>query len=801
MAYAILGTKFRAWNNDGTPLAFGKVYTYATGTNTPKTTYTAEGAETANANPVILNSAGYADICLDGSYKIVIKDADEVEIETTDPVTAGGGEEWVDCMTATYLSPTSFKISGNVTDRFDVGRRVRIDSNTTSYAYASIISSSYGASETTVVVGSSSVTTGIVSVCTSIVGSTGLPKLDFSSIAEMQAYTGMYDGQSKYLSAGGRSGQFIWTLGDFSAEVAVDSSQGVYVESDSVAATVGVWKLKFDTLWLEYFGCVGDDSTVNTSGIQSALNTAKMLGIGEVYHGAGTFVTGQVEFPDENMVIIGVGRPLNQQQSGQSGFRAASKGLDLFVLESGASVSANVGFKNTNLRGFDDTDTEANLFYNDGSTIVYGLVIDNVGFSDCAWGWFIPNSFADKVRHSHGWNCHTGIGFCSDAVSTVFENPRIGKCPAGTNYTITSITQANPAVVTAAGHDLLNGHIVWLQDVVGMTDVNDRPFVVSGVSGDTFELQGVDSTGYSAYTSGGSCNRTSVGYWMRSEFGLVLGSDTAAETSGRGSFCFVVGESPEFNLTTPGAFLTAHVHFNTTHMEGTDGGFLFVASGSNATGKDCHFITSATPLPRAVYFEYLNDISRWDNCLFASKSGGSYTWDFEVDARDGAKSKLLITPYSIDRIPTVSSGGNNLVSYDVGNYGFRSRVGSAIPIASATETKLVFSSELFDTNSINNTSTGDMTVSVDGIYSISGSVFFDTTVDGAVFEARIKVNGTEADRFRVIGADIDGATVSVSCSAIGLSAGDVVTVHAFQNSGGSIDVASGFKSTIGLIKV
>lgn len=57
----------------------------------------------------------------------------------------------------------------------------------------------------------------------------------------MKAATGLTAGDVVYLSEGGRSGQFIWTLGDFSAEVAADTLQGVYVASDAVAATVGCW--------------------------------------------------------------------------------------------------------------------------------------------------------------------------------------------------------------------------------------------------------------------------------------------------------------------------------------------------------------------------------------------------------------------------------------------------------------------------------------------------------------------------------------------------------------------------------
>lgn len=69
---------------------------------------------------------------------------------------------------------------------------------------------------------------------------------------------------------------------------------------------------------------------------------------------------------------------------------------------------------------------------------------------------------------------------------------------------ITGITRANPAVVTSAGHGLLNGSRVIIQSVSGMTELNNRQFIAANVTANTFELTGIDSTGYTAYTSGGT---------------------------------------------------------------------------------------------------------------------------------------------------------------------------------------------------------------------------------------------------------------------------------------------------------
>ncbi len=76
-----------------------------------------------------------------------------------------------------------------------------------------------------------------------------------------------------------------------------------------------------------------------------------------------------------------------------------------------------------------------------------------------------------------------------------------------TPQNITAITKANPAVVTYSGADTYaNGDRVAITGVVGMTEVNNREFTVANVStgANTFELSGVNSTGYTTWASGGT---------------------------------------------------------------------------------------------------------------------------------------------------------------------------------------------------------------------------------------------------------------------------------------------------------
>lgn len=69
---------------------------------------------------------------------------------------------------------------------------------------------------------------------------------------------------------------------------------------------------------------------------------------------------------------------------------------------------------------------------------------------------------------------------------------------------ITAISAANPGVVTSASHGITAGSIVRIADVLGMVQVNNRAFVAGTVAANTLELRGQDTSGYSAYVSGGN---------------------------------------------------------------------------------------------------------------------------------------------------------------------------------------------------------------------------------------------------------------------------------------------------------
>jgi len=109
------GVAAQFFTNSGVPLSGGKLYTYAAGTTTPKTSYTSSSGSTAHTNPIILDSAGRVpggEIWISAPpYKFVLNTSTDVLIATYDNVIGIGAASYqVDNFTGTG-SQTTFTLS------------------------------------------------------------------------------------------------------------------------------------------------------------------------------------------------------------------------------------------------------------------------------------------------------------------------------------------------------------------------------------------------------------------------------------------------------------------------------------------------------------------------------------------------------------------------------------------------------------------------------------------------------------------------------------------------------------------
>lgn len=72
---------------------------------------------------------------------------------------------------------------------------------------------------------------------------------------------------------------------------------------------------------------------------------------------------------------------------------------------------------------------------------------------------------------------------------------------------ISGATKANPCVLTVTADELRTGDFVTISGVGGMTELNGNEYRITRLTSTTLQLDGVDSTGFGTYTSGGLASR------------------------------------------------------------------------------------------------------------------------------------------------------------------------------------------------------------------------------------------------------------------------------------------------------
>ena len=141
----------------------------------------------------------------------------------------------------------------------------------------------------------------------------------------------------------------------------------------------------------------------------------------------------------------------------------------------------------------------------------------------------------------------------SISVSTFSPSSTITSTNTST-YTVTGVTQASPAVVSVSSTaDMTTGDAVTFADVVGMTELNGNTYKVVVLGGVSFQLVGVDSTGFTAYTSGGTATREPVVHSTRViDTGAPIGPSTIVGNESLHNLVLTTGGQPRITIDTMG---------------------------------------------------------------------------------------------------------------------------------------------------------------------------------------------------------------------------------------------------------
>jgi hypothetical protein len=132
----------------------------------------------------------------------------------------------------------------------------------------------------------------------------------------------------------------------------------------------------------------------------------------------------------------------------------------------------------------------------------------------------------------------------------------------GAANALTSISKANPAVVTDTGHAIPDGSVVKISGAVGMEEINDQLAVVEVVDANSYSLIGIDSTNYGTYVSGGSVQVATFSNSCEVT-GYTGDSGTTTETESETN----CGKAIDFGSPDPGSVSIQYNHAPTDFQE------------------------------------------------------------------------------------------------------------------------------------------------------------------------------------------------------------------------------------------
>ncbi len=135
------------------------------------------------------------------------------------------------------------------------------------------------------------------------------------------------------------------------------------------------------------------------------------------------------------------------------------------------------------------------------------------------------------------------------AITTAFTN-------VSPTDTISAITKANPAVVTEASHGRATGDVIKITGATGMTEVNDRAFVIERIDANSYSLVDTDSSGYGTYTGSGKVEVATF-----SNFCELTGYNRQGGTSPEIDATTICSTAAEYEVGLPD-FGTTQLDFN-----------------------------------------------------------------------------------------------------------------------------------------------------------------------------------------------------------------------------------------------
>lgn len=269
-----------------------------------------------------------------------------------------------------------------------------------------------------------------------------------------------------------------------------------------------------------------------------------------------------------------------------------------------------------------------------------------------------------------------------------------------TAVSITGATQANPVVITAASHGFSNGDRVIISSVVGMSQLNNREFTVANQTTNTFELSGIDGTGFDAYTSGGTVAKIvevtttytvtdifEINYAQSADVIYLAHKDHAPAKLTRTTATSFTLTDVEF---TDGPYLDENITSTTLFASADTGSVTITASASLFTSADVGRLIRFREVLEISYDEWAastsyanNAFVRFDGHVYKQVTGstqtsgntppvhtsgtetyGSIDWEYRHDDTGYAKITAFTSATSVDATVQTDDGGISVLPHN-----------------------------------------------------------------------------------------------------------------------------------------
>ena len=587
--------KLQFFDANGNPLAGGKLYTYAAGTTTPLATYTDYGGGTANANPVILDSRGEANVWFGTSqYKVKLTNADDVEVYTVDNLNGpdvatlaslaassgssligyinsgtGATARTVQARLRDYISVKDFGAVGNnvANDQAAIQAAINAAASLPASGGSSGLSGISGAtvyfpsgvyrinSGITIPDGVKLVGSGERATVIKYYGSgsavanptpgTRIGKIGIMEMTIKDEGTGTIGLDLNSISYSEFSA--LWIDG-FDTAVKINSPSGGYsvynrfYNVTSENCTTGYWLTGSSSNAHTFYACRYNTDTPNTNGIGWYIQNSNG---NQVIACHGDMVSNNTYFAKLTASVANV--------TDSNVFWGNRIEGDLGYTTYGFDVGTNVGYTVIGGNYYTAITQSRNLTDNGSGTNMADPSWTTPGISGYfPWNGVVNGQIVYKRDGDGGTyypfmvlndnNSSSGTPVTLQVITQRQTGQSIQVLRQTTAASITGITQASACVITtSAAHGITIGSKVTLSGIGGMTQLNGVTATVSAVTSTTLTLGDVNSTTYTAYTSGGTVTPQTAQFAVGGD-GMIVQQNVFKSLSSPTSSALYIGQ-------------------------------------------------------------------------------------------------------------------------------------------------------------------------------------------------------------------------------------------------------------------